>query len=82
MSDCEHSYKYAGVRFAHGARNRPGSGAKQRYYAHTYFCEKCLDHRYERISDDANSYQDVRYDASPGDRKKIVPEHDQQDRRF
>ena len=74
---CEHRFTYVGVRYAHGEHNRPGSGAKQRYYAHVYLCERCTEKRYEAIADvDDCSYFNVRFGATPGDRVAIVPEHD------
>lgn len=75
---CEHQYAYQGVQYAEGAYNRPGSGAKSRYYSHVYFCSVCLDKKYEQIENiDDNSYNAIRFNAVPGDPKFIVPDHDQ-----
>ena len=75
--DHTHDFVYQGVQYAHGDFNRPGSGAKQRYYSHVYYCRSCLEKRYEPICDiDECSYQEVRFSAAPGDRLTLVPEHD------
>lgn len=62
---CEHDYAYTGVRFKDGLENRPGSGAKDRYYAHVFHCRKCLDVRSEQIGAEGNTYEEVRYGATP-----------------
>jgi hypothetical protein len=77
MSDCEHKYVYQGLQYAHGHHNRPGSGAKQRHYAHVFFCEKCLEKRADRVDyGDDCSYFDVKDGATRGDVQLIVPEWD------
>lgn len=66
---CEHSYQYAGVRFADGSHPLPGTGATRRFYAHVYFCTKCTSTRGEPIPDkygNNNSYQPLKYNATPG----------------
>ena len=79
MNACErgHRYAYAGIRYADGTNPLPGSGARARYYAHIYFCERCMDHLTERIVGvEDNTYGKVQFGATPGDAKLIVPEHD------
>lgn len=79
---CEHKFTYAGVRFAHGANPRPGSGAVNRYYAHVYFCEKCLEKKSEPIKGiDDCSYFDIQFGATPGTKDECVPEYDRTYRR-
>lgn len=76
---CDHQFQYAGVRYAHGSENRPGSGSKTRYYAHVYFCPSCLETRGEPISGiDQSSYEKVAFNATPGTAAQCgVPLHDQ-----
>lgn len=77
MSNCEHKFVHLGLQYAHGRNNRPGSGAKARYYAHVFFCEKCLEKQAERVDyGDDCSYFNVRDGATRGDTKLIVPEWD------
>jgi hypothetical protein len=77
VSACEHRYVYAGVRYADGNYNLPGSGARRRYYAHWYYCEKCLAPHVEKIQGvEDNSYLKVKFDATPGDPKLLIPIHD------
>lgn len=78
---CEHSFAYAGVRYCNGTRTLPGTGAVQRYYAHAYFCARCLETVGVPITDKDrgwNSYQKIEFGATPGDPKCCgVPTHDQ-----
>lgn len=79
MNACElgHRYAYVGVRYADGTNNLSGSGARARYYAHVYSCERCLDQRVEKIEGvEDNTYGKVMFSATPGDPKTIAPEHD------
>jgi hypothetical protein len=66
MPYCEHNFKYAGLRFCNGNRSLPGSSATRRYYAHVYFCEKCLLTRAEPGMVIGNSYDKIREGATPG----------------
>lgn len=81
QAPCEHRFAYAGLRYADGGRNRPGSGAKDTYYGHAYFCEKCLTPRIEgAVSGDRNSYQERLPSSAPAsdaERKLLVPSYDQ-----
>lgn len=69
---CEHQFSYAGIRYRDGSGNLPGGGATRRYYAHVYFCSKCMETRGEPIPDPGgyrpawNSYGKIMFDASPG----------------
>ena len=80
---CYHKYVYMGLQYAHGVNNRPGSGAKQRYYAHVFFCEKCCEKRADRLppGDDC-SYFKVQDGATPGDPALIVPNYDRAEKRY
>lgn len=75
---CDHSYQYMGLQYADGANPLPGSGAVRRYYAHVFYCDKCLDMRAERVDgyEHENSYCKPRDGAVGGDRKLIAPSHD------
>lgn len=70
MIGCDHKYQYAGVRYSLGAHPRPGSGAVNVYYAHVYFCERCLSKRSEPIpfgyDERPSSYGRVLYAAARG----------------
>lgn len=76
MSDCEHKYVHMGLQYADGANKLPGSGAVRRYYAHVFFCERCLAKRADRVETEAHNYQKVLSGSVPGDRSVIVPAHD------
>lgn len=76
----EHKLVYAGVRYAEGAWNIPGGGARRRYYAHVYFCERCAEERGRPIAGiEDNSYFLPRFGATPGDPDVVgVPESDRE----
>lgn len=81
---CDHQYSYAGVRYFDGACSMPGTGARQRYYAHVYFCTRCTDTKGEKIEDTSggrpnwNTYQKLQFNATPGtDGQCGVPLEDQ-----
>ena len=62
---CEHSFQYAGVRYRDGNQKKPGSGACYRYYAHVYFCSKCLKTRAEPKWYEGTTYDGVSHGATP-----------------
>lgn len=74
MSDScsEHKFVYAGLRYFDDDRDHlPGTGAKPRYYAHVYFCEKCLAKRSESINlGRQTSYSAPHAGATPGSREE------------
>lgn len=73
----EHDYQYMGLQYAHGNNSLPGSGAKRRYYAHVFYCRKCLHHSANTLNEYDNSYNKVRDGAVLGEKKLIVPLDDQ-----
>jgi hypothetical protein len=79
-SDCDHKFVYSGVRYAEGSEPLPGTGAVARYYAHVYFCERCLQERGQPIRGPHNSsYFSVQHNATPGDPDTVgVPEYDRE----
>lgn len=77
---CDHRYTHMGLQYADGSNPLPGSGAARRYYAHVFFCERCLEQRAERIDgySGENTYCKPRDGAVQGRRDIIVPHHDLQ----
>lgn len=72
---CDHQFAYAGIRYCDGNRPMPGTGARQRYYAHVYFCTKCTETKGDPITDPGlvqsgrpfwNSYGKAEFGATPG----------------
>lgn len=78
MAECDHKFVYAGVRYAHGANNVPGSGAKRRYYAHVYFCERCCETKGRKAEGPEHcSYDPLLFEATPGSFDEVcVPSYD------
>lgn len=75
MSDtCDHKYVYMGFQYADGANPLPGSGARRRYYAHAFYCERCLEQRAELIEYSGdNTYSKPHEGATKGRASLIVP---------
>lgn len=74
--ECRHCWNYAGVRFFDSDEPRPGTGARRRYYAHIYNCMHCMETRGEPIPDpydNYNTYQEIRFGATPGTREQCHP---------
>jgi hypothetical protein len=82
---CDHQFAYAGIRYCDGKRPLPGTGARQRYYAHVYFCAKCTETKGDPIPDPSpdgrpywNSYSKPHSNAVPGKPVECgVPKYDQ-----
>lgn len=81
---CDHKFEYAGVRYCDGTWPLAGGSARQRYYAHVYFCSKCTETKGEKI-DDAGScgrprfdtFQKLEFGAVPGSPDQCgVPQRD------
>lgn len=64
MSDCEHNWQYAGVRYRIG-HQLPGSSAHEVRYFECYFCSRCREREYTKLELVHDSYQRVRHQATP-----------------
>ena len=75
---CEHKYKHLGLQYADGDFALPGSSAVTRYYAHVFFCSKCLSYEYHPVEERERdrSYSKIREGATLGDARNIVPSYD------
>jgi hypothetical protein len=62
---CEHKFVFGGVKYEDGHYPLPGSGARSRQYFDFYFCEKCLEKKYEKLPFEDNTYSKVQFSASP-----------------
>ena len=65
MADCEHKFVYRGVVYSVQDHKIPGSGGQEVYYYDFYFCERCLDKKYDRLPYTSNSYDAIRLQAMP-----------------
>jgi len=65
MTDCEHKFVYGGARYKVDDNPRPGTGSHYRYYYDWFFCEKCLESRYERLAFLDTTYDKVALNALP-----------------
>ena len=61
---CGHSWIYSGVRFW-VAGFVPGSGAEYVRYCEAYLCSRCCQRQYFQLPEKHDSYQAVRYGATP-----------------
>lgn len=62
---CHHSFVYGGIRFEITDLLLPGSGARYVYYYDWFYCPTCLANRYQKLSIETNTYEPVRYGATP-----------------
>ena len=66
---CQHKYVYNGVRHMVGKYENPEyarlADANPVFYYDFYFCERCLDKRYEKLDIELDTYAVIRYDALP-----------------
>lgn len=65
MTACEHRFIYAGVKYTESKYTMPGSGAHERDYFDHYYCDRCLEHRYEQLPVTNNTYSPPLFSASP-----------------
>jgi len=66
MSDkpCQHKFIYQGVKYKIGEKYG-GSGARRVTYFDRHFCEKCLEKRDDSLNIEHDTYQAVRFNATP-----------------
>jgi hypothetical protein len=64
-SECDHKFMYQGVKFSVSDRFVPGSGARVRDYFDFYVCEKCLGGELRPLDCSDDTYQIVKFDATP-----------------
>jgi len=69
----EHNFAYRGVSYKNSDRGLPGTGAKQRFYAHVYYCTGCLAVRMDTIPSAETTYENPQGGATPDSR---VPERE------
>lgn len=68
---CDHRYVYQGVGYCDGKEALAGGGARARYYAHIYFCERCLDLRGQPFIEKSTpsyartTYHKIEFGATP-----------------
>lgn len=64
MTTCEHRFVYAGVKYEESKYPMPGSSARDRHYFDHYYCERCLEHRYEQLPATNNTYSEPLFKAT------------------
>ena len=65
MDFCSHNFEYGGVKFEVSNQPMPGSGAHAVKYFDWWFCKKCLKKKFEQLDITHDSYQAVRFRATP-----------------
>lgn len=65
MSNHQHTFFNDGIRFKNDDRSMAGSGARVRRYFRIYRCNVCLDFKVEHLGDHGNSYEEVKFQATP-----------------
>jgi hypothetical protein len=62
----EHKWVYGGICYEEGTHPLPGTGARARHYASWFYCEKCLEKRYQPLRcPNETTYDPVKFDATP-----------------
>lgn len=61
---CLHEYVYGGVKFRIGHKLM-GSAARAVFYYDWFYCSKCLEDKFRRLSYKTNTYEDIRNNATP-----------------
>lgn len=63
---CDHKYVYKGIVYeVSRGRSLPGTSAKTVTYHEAYFCEKCLAQKHRALGVYGNSFENIRYNATP-----------------
>jgi len=63
--NCQHKFIYGGVKYEIDSYPMPGTGAKCVRYCDWFYCEKCLEKRYEYKSEYSTTYDPIRFYATP-----------------
>lgn len=66
---CNHKFVYGGVKYEVHDWKVAGSGAHEVSYYDWFYCEKCLENRYEDLGISATSYDKIMFNATP--KKKV-----------
>lgn len=62
---CDHHFVYSGVRYTVSEAKVPGSGAQIVVYYDAFHCSKCLKIGYKELSITGNTYEHVKFNATP-----------------
>ncbi len=65
MVPCEHKFIHGGIKYEVQEWKLPGSGARPVYYFEWFYCERCLEKRYEKLDTETDSYSKVLFGATP-----------------
>ena len=62
---CVHHFIYSGVRYDVSEAKVPGSGAQAVIYYDVFHCSKCLKIGYKELTFTGNTYEPVKFNATP-----------------
>lgn len=65
---CDHKFVHGGVKYEIQEWKIPGGGAQPVYYFDWFYCEKCLQNEYQRLAESSNTYEPIRFEATPKSR--------------
>jgi len=63
--NCEHKFIYGGVKYEIDHYPMSGTAAKCVRYCDWFYCEKCLEKRYEWKSEYSTTYERILFNATP-----------------
>jgi hypothetical protein len=62
---CVHKWTYGGVKYEFSEYKCPGSGSYYVWYYDWFYCEKCAFDQYQKLPTEHDSYQHIRFNATP-----------------
>jgi len=65
MTDHPHKFVYQGVGYKDTDNCLAGSGARRRLYYNVYFCERCAETQFVKLSYEDHTYMDIKFNATP-----------------
>ena len=65
LARCEHKFVYGGVKYEVMPWIRLEANTQPVYYYDWFYCERCLEKRYEKLPIEGNTHEEIQFDASP-----------------
>ncbi len=61
----EHKFICGGIKYEVQDWNLPGSGARRIYYFDWFYCERCLENKYQMLDVETDTYSKILFGATP-----------------
>ena len=63
--ECKHKFVYGGVKYTIEGWTLPGTGARRVHYYDWFYCEYCLEKKYEKLDTNLTDYDPIHFNATP-----------------